>query len=234
MQIKLDRRLQRCASLVRGRVLLDIGTDHAYLPCRLVVDGVCDSAVAADIGEGPLRAAENTVLRSGVCGKVHLVRSDGFKYIPARLLESVTDVVIAGMGGELIADILDGRGRLPGGVNFILQPNSRAEILRAYLSENGFYTSSETAVKDGRFIYSVICGSFCAEPKKLNAFEARVGHIDPSLPEGREYILNEAERLKTAANGMIASEDETKRQKGGDLLLLVKMMTEYVKQGDQK
>ena len=102
---QLDRRLQTCASMVReNHVLADIGTDHAYLPIWLVKKEVIKKAIASDINMGPLQKAAFNIRRYNVGKQVDARLSDGLELI---FPNEADDIVIAGMGGELIADIIE-------------------------------------------------------------------------------------------------------------------------------
>lgn len=158
--IKLDTRLKMAAEEVReGKIVADIGTDHAYLPAFLIENNICPSAIAADIGKGPLENARKVVSTSkDLSEKIELRLSDGLKEIEA---DEVDDIVIAGMGGILIAEILtaapwvkDKEKRL------ILQPMSHAEDVRKYLCENGFEIIKEKACTDGKHNYIIIVAEF--------------------------------------------------------------------------
>ncbi len=158
--IKLDTRLKMAAEEVReGKIVADIGTDHAYLPAFLIENNICSSAIAADIGKGPLENARKVVSTSkDLSEKIELRLSDGLKEIEA---DEVDDIVIAGMGGILIAEILtaapwvkDKEKRL------ILQPMSHAEDVRKYLCENRFEIIKEKACTDGKHNYIIIVAEF--------------------------------------------------------------------------
>lgn len=183
---------------------MDIGTDHAFLPCFLAERGAVSHAIAADIADGPLEAARHTVLKSGLEDRVDVLKSDGFKDIPGERLLNVTDAVIAGMGGELIVRILSEAGDFPKAMNLILQPNSRAEVLRRWLAENGYCTLRESAVRDGKFVYAVINARYDGKKRQAGRVEAITGKIDPAESDGREYFLSAAAKLETAAQGMAA------------------------------
>jgi tRNA A22 N-methylase len=101
--IPLSPRLLCCASFVTGDYVLDIGTDHAYLPVYLVMSGKCRAALGTDVRQGPIESAKNTVKHYRVANAVTLMLTDGFDNVPSA---GITDVVIAGMGGETIRDIL--------------------------------------------------------------------------------------------------------------------------------
>ncbi len=102
--LKLSERLSACAKLVReGASLADIGCDHGYIPVYLCEKGYIKSAVACDINEKPLNSCKALVAQYNLENKIKCVLSDGFENIAS---DDFDDALIAGMGGELIADIL--------------------------------------------------------------------------------------------------------------------------------
>ena len=143
----LDARLLSVAKFVRaGAYACDIGTDHAYLPVYLVLIGRASRALASDINKGPVMRARESVAKYGVSDKIDVILSDGLKGAEGY---PVTDIIIAGMGGELIASILeDAKWVKDGKYRLILQPMTHAEILRRYLADNGFSVIDEDIVKD--------------------------------------------------------------------------------------
>ncbi|MBQ7548250.1 MAG: SAM-dependent methyltransferase, partial [Clostridia bacterium] len=141
---KLKPRLRMAAELVRDGVrIADIGTDHAYLPAALILEGRITGAVAADLRKGPLENAAQTVRANGLTDRISLRLSDGLANVSAG---EADDIVIAGMGGILIAEIL---GACPflkdGSKRYILQPQSHSEELRAFLWSSGFRIFGESA-----------------------------------------------------------------------------------------
>ena len=156
----LDNRLKLCAEMVNGSgIVCDVGTDHAYLAAELIKTEKCRRVIASDIKQGPLDAAAKTVEKSGVKEKVELVLSDGLENIS---LNGVSDVVIAGMGGETIADIIDKCAELcDSRVQLVLQPMTKAEVLRKYLGEKGFAVDSEKIAVDGEKMYVVMAAHYC-------------------------------------------------------------------------
>lgn len=158
--IKLYTRLKMAADEVRqGKKVVDIGTDHAYLPAFLVENGICNNAIAADIGKGPLENAKKVVSTSKeLSDRIELRLSDGLKEIKSHEAE---DIVIAGMGGILISEILTAAPWVKNETKrLILQPMSHAEDVRRYLCENGFEIIKEKACTDGRHNYIVIVAEF--------------------------------------------------------------------------
>ena len=102
--IKLSNRLKACADLVRkGTRLADIGCDHGYVPVYLVENGIIKSAVASDINEKPLASCRALVSDYGMQDRISCILSDGLDGIEGNDIDCI---LIAGMGGELIASIL--------------------------------------------------------------------------------------------------------------------------------
>ena len=158
-EFHLDNRLKMCASFVRGgSKLADIGTDHAYLPVWLCRRGVCPSAIAADINPEPLSRGRLTIEEAGMSGKVEARLSDGMKSISA---DEADDFVLAGMGGELIARIIDDcpYAKAPE-KRFIMQPMTRSELLIRFLCENGYSIEKQDCCEAGGKCYTVIAASY--------------------------------------------------------------------------
>ncbi len=209
MKIKLTPRLYAVADFVRsGSKLADIGTDHAYLPVFLCTEGIINSAIAADIVQGPLGKARETVERYGMTDKIELVLTDGLVGIDS---EQIDDIVIAGMGGELISSIIlsadwlkNPRKRL------ILQPMSKESTLRDTLYSNGFEIKYEATVDEGRHIYTVICAEFAGKIYLPTDAELLLGKIDTQTQAGRKYLEREIRRLESRIKGKFSDEQNKK------------------------
>ena len=150
-----DKRLCAAAKLVRqGAVFADIGTDHALLPVFLCKTGRVSRAVAADINVGPLAAARAQVEAEGVSHLIKLVLTDGLRGLEE---EGLSDIAICGMGGELIARIIEASPYVKkAGIRLILQPMTCITELREYLS-HGFNIIDESIVCEDGKIYQIIC-----------------------------------------------------------------------------
>ncbi len=194
----LDKRLSLCAELVRGERICDIGTDHAYLVAELLSQGRCSTAVAADINEGPLAAARATLEKAGVLDRTEVILSDGLKSVPE---SGITDIVIAGMGGELISRILDGCEWLEG-KNLILQPMTQAPYLIKWLCGNGFEIVNQRAVRDGRFCYTVINAVKNGKITEVTPLFAQLGKLDFNDGEAVAYAEKQAERLYASGRSL--------------------------------
>ena len=196
----LDNRLMLCARFVRrGSRLADIGTDHAYLPVWLCRNGVCPSAIAADINPEPLARGRQTVVAAGLSDRIELRLSNGLREIAA---DETDDIVIAGMGGELIAAILDdcSYSRDPG-KRFILQPMTKSEELLRRLCENGFtVTAQDCCVAAGK-CYTVLQAHYTGLTPPKDELFYYTGILDPQNPTHRRFLLEHAARLDKKARG---------------------------------
>ena len=201
---QLGSRLGLCAAMVRpGCRLADIGTDHGYLPVWLAKTGAIRSAVAADVREGPLQSARQNIERYSVEEQVTARLSDGLDLVSA---QEADDIVIAGMGGELIARLVDRAAWLRDPQkHLILQPMSSAEDLRAFLLEKGFGVFREDAVQEDGHVYSVMLVWYDPEQAarcgKDPSFLQR-GLVNGSTQEGKAYLAGRASSLRKKANGM--------------------------------
>ena len=128
-QIKINDRLLTAVRFVRnGKRFADIGTDHAYLPIYLINRGIITNAIAADINKGPLDKAHENICKYNLQDNIHTVLCDGLSKIEP---DSVDDIAIFGMGGELIVKIIDEASWVKDtDKRLILQPMTHPEKLR--------------------------------------------------------------------------------------------------------
>lgn len=138
-----------------GSRLADVGTDHAYIPIYLAQKGIIPSAVAMDINVGPIRRAQENIRKYHLENQISTRLSDGLKELcPGE----ADEIVIAGMGGILICEILDaGRKHWQDSCRFLLQPMTAAEELRKFLENNGFCIEREALAAEEGKIYQIIC-----------------------------------------------------------------------------
>ncbi len=204
--IPISPRLLCCAAMLKGDVVCDIGTDHAYLPAYLIQSRKAKQVIATDVKQGPLNSAMGTLKRFQVEQNIKLVLSDGFDKVNPK---GITDVVIAGMGGETIRDILSASSAsfIKNNVNLVLQPMTKAEVLRAWLAENGFAITRETAVKDVR-VYTVIQAIYCENVQQAAPIETYIGKLRRTDPLTKIYISGIQERLHNKASGLLESGSE--------------------------
>lgn len=159
-----------------GARFADIGTDHGYLPIYLCKKEIVESAVAADINEGPLESAKRNIKENGVIDKVTTVLSDGllglYEYAP-------TDIAIFGMGGELVCRIIDDAPWVRNEkIRLILQPMTKQGETREYLIKNGFLIVDEALSLDDGKIYQTICAEYRGKIDNYDEIELMLGKIN--------------------------------------------------------
>ncbi len=202
----LNKRLRACADFVSGRgIACDVGTDHAYLAAELLKSGKCREVIASDVAEGPLMAAERTLNQAGLMSKARIILSDGLTQIPP---DNVTDVVIAGMGGETIVHILSSCEWIKSDVNLILQPMTKAALLREWLCSNGFFIIEEKIVHDGRFFYTVMRTSYTGENFQLSDFNRELGFQDWTDEVVKDYGRFRIAHYKRLSSQMAEAQPE--------------------------
>ena len=198
----LDGRLALAASMVRkGSVVCDVGTDHAYLPIWLLRSGVCPAAVACDINEGPLNSARAHAARFSCADQITFCLTDGLNGVEADTL-GVQDIVICGMGGELIARIYtEAAYTRQTHVRGILQPMSRAEELRSALLQGGYRIEDERLAFAAGRVYTCMCVAYdgvirSRTPAELLLGEANIrrGSAEPLFAEYLRKAVQAAEK----------------------------------------
>lgn len=194
----LSARLACVASLVpAGARVADIGSDHAYLPAALVLDGKIDFAIAGEVVRGPYENAVHEIKDHQLEGKVIPRLADGLAAIePADKVDTIT---IAGMGGSLIASILEkGKSKLTGIKRLVLQPNVGESQLREWLMNNRYQIMTEKIIEEDNHIYEIIVAEPSVVPFKYSKYELDFG---PFLLENKgpifkkkwqEYLQREA------------------------------------------
>lgn len=165
--IQLTPRLRAVADMVpAGARLADVGTDHAYLPAYLLQEGVVQRAVVSDLRRGPLDRARTTAERYGFTERMDFRLCDGLSGIAP---EEADTIVIAGMGGETIAAILEAAPWTAQGERvLVLQPMTMQHVLRPWLQGHGFRITEERLACEGESIYTII--------------QARPGSMEPLTP----------------------------------------------------
>jgi tRNA (adenine22-N1)-methyltransferase len=152
--MKLSSRLKKIVDFTdKCGVVADIGTDHALVPVYLIENGFYKKAYACDIRPLPLKRAEKYILSRNLSDKITTILTNGLQNVP----DDTDTVVIAGMGGEMIIDILLS-DTTHHSATFVLQPMTAVDSLREFLYKNGYQILDEDIVAEqqGRKLYSVI------------------------------------------------------------------------------
>ena len=178
MKLPISDRLLACAGFVgRGSRVADIGCDHGYLSIYLLTNGIARSCIASDVREGPLQSAQRNARKFGVANKIEFFLSDGVQNLP----RDFDCMVCAGMGADTMIHILESAPWLQDEkYTLILQCQSKTPMLRRYLSENGWRIYEEAALRDGRFLYTVMEVSYQPDHPKLTVGE---WYFPPALLE---------------------------------------------------
>ena len=209
MHIPLSKRLQACCGFITpGDRVADIGCDHGYLGIYLLTNGIASSVIAADVNEMPLQSAVINAEKFGVQENIKFYLSDGVRNIP----RDFDTLVCAGMGADTMVSILSAAPWLKSDqYRLILQCQSKAPMLRQYLSENGWRITEETVLRDGRFLYTVMQVCWQPEYPRLTVGQ---WHFPPALlknpaKELPEYFNRLLFSLKRAVNGQGEKADPT-------------------------
>jgi Predicted SAM-dependent methyltransferase len=172
--MELKGRLLMIALFVpKCRCLCDVGTDHAYIPVYLVQKGICDKALAMDINEGPIEAASENIKHFGLTNKIETRLGSGLEPLNTGEADAV---VIAGMGGILIKDILEASLEKAKLVNtMILQPMNAIEVLREWLYENGFEITDEALTNEEAKIYNALTVKWTGKKANYEVIDCYIG-----------------------------------------------------------
>lgn len=203
-KIKLDDRLSSVASLVRnGKRVADIGTDHGYLVAYLVENGICPCGIAADLRKGPLENARQTIVQQGLTDRIELILSDGLDNISP---DACDDIVIAGMGGNLIAEILENAPWVMNeNIHIVAQPMTHAEILRQYFIDNGFEIYEEKTATDGKRFYCIISAGYTGTKEKHCDSYIHTGEIKPVTDTDIMYLRKILTALSKKYNALLGA-----------------------------
>ena len=154
--MSLSKRLKAVVDMVPAGVTpADIGCDHGYVAIALIREGKCKRVIASDINKGPLKRAEEHIKEAGLSDVIDLRLSDGVKEIRDG---EVDTLIISGMGGLLICDILrTAFEKMKDHLNdLILLPHRDIDIVRVFLRKNGFVIEDEEMVFEDNKYYTVI------------------------------------------------------------------------------
>lgn len=153
--MKLSDRLQYIMEQIPSHSrMADIGSDHALLPVAAIRSGRAVSAVAGEVNAGPLQAARKQVMDAGLGERIHVRKGDGLAVLRPNEADVIT---IAGMGGALIANILDsGQEKLAGVQRLVLQPNVGEDILRKWLIRHNWILVNEHILEEDGKVYEIL------------------------------------------------------------------------------
>lgn len=222
----LGPRLSLCAELLRpGRPMADIGTDHGYLPIWLLKTGAVDRAIASDINPGPLDAARRHGQLYGVGDELRLVQGDGLSRISP---EDADDIVIAGMGGELILHIIGSTPWLScADKRLVLQPMSAVDKLRTGLWQLGFAVQKELAARENGKVYSAFSVGYAGELGEMDSIYPYMGRLESGSEEVSAYA---DKALRGLRNSLLGAEHNGRQEEARRLREVIEgIEREYLK-----
>lgn len=207
--MELKGRLKSIAEQVPDcNVLCDVGTDHAYIPIYSVLNGKARRAIAADVRKGPLAAAAENIRRLALTEHIETRMGDGLEILQPGEADTV---VIAGMGGDLIREILEkGRDRLSASCTLILQPMNAIETLRKWLWAAGYAIFDETLAAEGEKLYNIFCCRWTGETVMLSDAQACIGSslVEKRDPLLRRYVQKKLRQVKGILQDMQNAEND--------------------------
>lgn len=199
--LNIGPRLSCAAGMVRKhRKTVDIGTDHAYIPAYLILNGMSDNVLACDIGKKPLENAAKTLREYSLENRIELRISDGLREVSC---DEAEEIIICGMGGTLMSDILSAADWIKkGGTHLILQPMTHSEDVRRYLCCNGFLITEEKCVVDTGRVYCCISADYDGETRDVPEGYYYFGEL-PKHDEASElYVERQLHRVTTKLDAL--------------------------------
>lgn len=217
-------RLRSIAALVPEgcKCLADIGTDHGYIPVTLLLEGRVGRAIAADIGESPLDHARRTARAYGMAENLDFRLGDGLSVLEPGEADVI---VIAGMGGDALCSILSAAPWSRAGPLLLLQPMSKAEVLRAWLPGNGYRVLHEELVQDKGVLYPILSVRGGEMPPATDV-QAWGGFLLEDDPLWGMYAADRLLRLRRAAAGLSRARDPSLTEKREKILRVIRALEE--------
>ena len=222
---KLSERLRTVASFVdENTILADIGSDHAYLPCYLVHEGIITKAIAGEVVKGPFESAQKQVRSEGLEENIEVRFGNGLAVISEE--DNVETVTIAGMGGPLIASILEtGKEKLTNVETLILQPNIHAKAIREWAMQEKWKIENEVILEEHDKIYEILVlkkGMMNLSDKELLVGPILCKEKSPIFQKKWNNELNEWQRIVNELNKLEGPEVQQKKAELKNKITLVK------------
>lgn len=215
--------------LLKHKKLADIGTDHAYLPCYAVLEGIVPYAIGTEVNVGPYQSALSFVERLRLGKSIDIRLGDGLSVLEKGEVEQIT---IAGMGGSLIVKILDnGKEKLHGVRRLILQPNVAVDKVRRWLYENEWTIVDENILEEDGMVYEIVV----AEPgKDVRVLTEKDFLFGPYLNEEKSVVFQKKWREELNKQQTIlhqlrnASESDKALEKRAEIERVIRLIEEVL------
>ncbi|MBN1073537.1 SAM-dependent methyltransferase [Clostridium botulinum] len=226
----LSKRLNWILEYVdKCNTVMDVGTDHGYIPIYLVKNKIVEKAIASDINKDPLQKAKINASLDGVIDKIDLRLGGGL--LPLKKNE-VQGVIIAGMGGNLIRDILEKDINKVRKLDYlILQPAQNPEVLREYLYNSNYEILNEDLCFDEGQFYELFKVKYkMGENTKLDPIFYEISPV--MLKENnkliKEYIKSKIEKYNKILS-FIKEETETAKLRKEEIHTKIKMLEDFIR-----
>ena len=228
--MKLTDRLLKIASLVsKGKKIADIGTDHGYIPVYLLNKGTIPFAILADVNKGPLENARKEVKYNNLTDKTDLRLGSGIEVLKK---DEVDEIIIAGMGGILISELLEANKEVAHSVDkLILQPMQAQEDLRKYLLGNGYEIVNEVLVKEDFRIYEIIETKYTGKNTILEDeiyFEVSKKLIENNDPLLKEFIDKKIYKYNSIIKKLEGKNGEAVEAKRNDTKAIIEKLNKLI------
>lgn len=223
MKLPISSRLLACAAFVEpGDAVADVGCDHGYLSIHLLKNNIASFCIASDIHPQPLLSASRNAEKYGVRDRMQLCVSDGVRNIP----RTFNVMICAGMGGDTMIHILaDAPWLMNSQYRLILQCQSKTQVLREYLSENGWFIRQETVLRDGRFLYPVMEVLWNPTQPRLSPGGT---YLSPALLESHSPVLPDYyQYIKEGLRISLAYQPNDKKQQAWQELQKMEHLPEF-------
>ncbi|MEK6263858.1 MAG: class I SAM-dependent methyltransferase [Clostridium sp.] len=227
--MELSTRLKTIVNMMgKCDSIIDVGTDHGYVPIYLVRNGLINSAIASDINSGPVEKAKKNVHESMLSPKITCRRGSGLSTVK---VGEVQVAIIAGMGGNLIRDILEADLLVVKKMEYvILQPVQNAEVLREYLYNTGYdILCEDICFDDGKF-YEIIKAKYNTVPLVLDRiyYEISKTLLDEKHPVMQQFIGFKLKKYLKVYNTLNENTIAVKNRKE-QLYPVIKKLKEFLK-----
>ncbi|MGL4590040.1 MAG: tRNA (adenine(22)-N(1))-methyltransferase [Mycoplasmatales bacterium] len=171
----LDKRLKAVKKLIKSKSVIDIGTDHAYLLIDFCKQSLEHQGLAVEVTEGPLNNAQKSILSFGLKDQIKAVKSDGLINVDEEFIQQYQTIIIAGMGGNTISNIMKSQLSKFKNKQILLQANNGLYELREFLQANNFQIMTEKVVKERKKYYEIIECQFVSKQFTLSKAELMFG-----------------------------------------------------------
>lgn len=227
--MELSKRLKAIVSMMEQcDNIIDVGTDHGYVPIYLVENGIIKSAIASDINKGPVEKAKKNIESNKLCTQISCRQGNGLSTIKEG---EVQVAIIAGMGGNLIRDILEADLPVVKELQYmILQPVQNAEVLREYLYSTGYEIIKEDICNDDGKFYEIIMAKYDNVPVVLDSIYYEISKTlldgkNPVMQKFIEYKLKKYSKVYSTLNQNTIAAKHRKQQ----LYQVINRLKEFLK-----